>query len=217
MSDATQLMVDRLLTQFSGKNKLENLVRAMGRRIDVIEQALADLQDKRWIDTAEGAQLDGCGAIVDQSRMISEAIALPFFGFRSQPAARGFGRARFRGRLESHLSTATLADPEYRKLIKAKVAKNISWGTTEETIASYQQIFDAPKVVLTELDNAKIRIGIARELSEGERVLAKALNLFVKPGGVGVDLKVHYNPLKTFGFKNQGLAGFGKGSFAKTF
>ncbi|WP_027936768.1 DUF2612 domain-containing protein [Anaeroarcus burkinensis] len=217
MTDHAQLMVDKLLAQFGSSPKLESLVRVLGNRLNVLEKTIAALQEKRWIDTAEAVQLDGCGAIVAQSRLVSKAIALPFFGFIDQPAARGFGKARFRGRLESHLSTATLADPEYRKMIKAKVAKNISWGTTEETIASYQHIFDAPKVVITEMGNAKLRVGIARELTEGERIFAQALDLFVCPGGVGVDLRTSFDSRRTFGFRDQGLQGFDVGKFAESF
>lgn len=217
MTDHTQEMLNRLLAQFDGKPRFEALVRVLGRRLNILEQVFADLQEKRWIDTSEGVQLDGCGVIVDQSRLISKAIALPFFGFQGQPAARGFGKARFRRRLESHLTTAKLADPEYRKMIKAKVAKNISLGTSEEVISSFATIFNAPKIVLTELENAKIRVGIARELTEGEKVFAQAVNLFVKPGGVGIDIKTHFDPDSTFGFKDQGLQGFGVGKFANTF
>ena len=217
MTDHAQVMVDKLLAQFGSSPNLEALVRVLGGRLNVLEQVIFDLQEKRWIDTAEAVQLDGCGAIVAQPRLVSKAISLPFFGFIDQPAARGFGKARFRKRLESHLSTATLADPEYRKMIKAKVAKNISWGTTEETIASYQHIFDAPKVVITEMGNAKMRVGIARELTEGERIFAQALDLFVRPGGVGVDLRTHSDSSSTFGFRDQGLRGFGVGRFAESF
>ena len=217
MTDHAQAMIDRLLAQFDGSKNLEAVVRVLGNRLNRLNQAFTDLQEKRWIDTSEGAQLDGCGVIVDQSRLISKAIALPFFGFQGQPAARGFGKARFRRRSESHLTTAKLADPEYQKMIKAKVAKNTSLGTSEEVISSFGMIFDAPKIVLTELDNAKIRVGIARELTEGERVFAQAVNLFVKPGGVGIDIKTHFNPNRTFGFKDQGLQGFGIGKFANAF
>lgn len=217
MTDHAQAMLNRLLVQFAGSKNLEAIICVLGNRLNKLEQVFAELQDKRWIDTAEGVQLDGCGVIVDQSRLIDKAIALPFFGFKDQPAARGFGKARFRTRLESHLTTAKLADPEYCKMIKAKVAKNISLGTSEEVIASFATIFDAQKVVLTELDNAKIRVGIARELTEAEKIFAQAVNLFVKPGGIGIELKTHFNPDATFGFKDQGLQGFGVGKFANTF
>ncbi len=217
MTDHAQVMVDRLLAQFGSSPNLEALVRVLGERFNVLERVIADLQEKRWIETAEGVQLDGCGEIVAQPRTISSAIAIPFFGFYGQPAIRGFGKARFRRRYEHYLSSASLQDPEYRKLIKAKVAKNISWGTTEETISSFQQIFEAPKVVLTETGNAKMRVGIARELSEGERVFVQALDLFVRPGGVGVDIRSHFSENGTFGFRDQGFQGFDTGKFAEKF
>lgn len=217
MTDHAQIMTDKTLAQFCGRPNLEALVRVLGGRLNVIEQVISDLQEKRWIETAETVQLDGCGAIVDQSRLISKAIGVPFFGFRSQTMARGFGRARFRGRYESHLSTAKLGDPAYRKVIKSKVAKNISFGTTEETIASYINIFNADRVIISETGNATMTVDIARKLTEKDLVLIQALDLFVKPGGVGVSLRSYYELGSTFGFRNQGLKGFGSGVFAKRF
>lgn len=217
MTDHAQEMVNRLLAQFEGRHNLTAVVQVLGNRLNRLNQVFVDLQEKRWIDTSEGAQLDGCGVIVDQARLVSKAIALPFFGFRDQPAARGFGKARFRRKNESYLSSANLADPEYQKMIKAKIAKNNASGLTEEIIQSFQMIFSSPRVILTELDNAKIRVGIAREMTESERIFAEAVNLFVKPGGVGIELKAYFNPENTFGFRDQGFKGFGVGRFAKRF
>lgn len=215
--DHAEIMLSHMFAQFENKPLFEGVMRVLGNRLNTLHHVFDDLQNKRWIDTSEGVQLDGCGVIVDQPRLISKAIALPFFGFQDQPSARGFGIARFRRKNESHLSSAKLADPEYQKMIKAKIAKNVSDGTTEEVIQSYQNIFAAPKVIITELENAKIRVGIARELTEAEIAFAHAANLFVKPGGIGIQLKAHFNPENTFGFRDQGLKGFGVGRFTKTF
>lgn len=217
MTDHAQEMLDRLLAQFDGKPRFEALIRVLGRRLNKLEQVFSALQEKRWIDTSEGAQLDGCGVIVDQSRFVRAAIAIPFFGFIHQPSTRGFSKARFLRRNEPYVSSAKLADPEYGTLIKAKIAKNTSLGTSEEVISSFQNIFNAPKVILTETGNAKVRIGIARNLLEGEILFAQAINLFVKPAGIGIALKSHFEHGKTFGFKSQGLQGFGVGKLAKTF
>ncbi len=218
MIDHAEVMVSRLLAQFDGRRVIEAIVRALGEELNECETVLADLQTKRWIDTAEAVQLDGCGVIVDQSRLIDKAIAIPFFGFADQVGATGFNKARFRRRLESHLSSATLGDPEYRKFIKAKVVKNTSKGTTEEVITSFRMIFDASRVIITEMTGGpKIRVGIARKLSETEKTLAQATKLFVKPGGVQIELREHFDPDKTFGFRDQGYQGFGVGRFADQF
>lgn len=215
--DHGQEMLDRLLAQFEGKPRMEGLVRVLGNRLNKCEAVLIDMQEKRSIDTALGVQLDGCGVIVDQARLIDKAIALPFFGFRGQPNGRGFGKARFRQQGESARSSATLGDAEFRKIIKAKIAKNVSWGNAEEVISSFQAIFKAPRVIVSETGSATIRVGICRELNEAERILAQAMNLFVKPGGIGIQVKAHFNPASTFGFQEQGLQGFGAGKFAKNF
>jgi len=144
-----------MLSQFDGKENLTKLVTIMGDRFNVLEQVFADLRDSRWIETAEGTQLDGCGEIVAQDRLISYAIALPFFGFESQSSGRGFGKARMRHSGETYLSSAKLGDVEYRKMLKAKVFKNTSTGTAEEVITSLANIFGAAKIVITEIGGAK--------------------------------------------------------------
>lgn len=217
MTDHAQAMLDRMLSQFDGKENLTKLVTIMGNRFNVLEQVFADLRDSRWIETAEGTQLDGCGEIVAQDRLISYAIALPFFGFESQSSGRGFGKARMRHSGETYLSSAKLGDAEYRKMLKAKVFKNTSTGTAEEVITSIANIFGAAKIVITEIGGAKIRIGVGRDLTEAEITFNEAVNLMVKSGGIGIYLKSHFDPENVFGFKSQGYSGFGVGKFANTF
>ena len=81
------------------------------------------------------------------------------------------------------------------------------------TIESLKFIFNAPFVIIEEKGNAKFDIGIGRELSDNDITLARAINLFIKAGGVGVDLKYQI-PQKYFGFRGEPNAyGFEEGSF----
>ena len=63
-------------------------------------------------------------------------------------------------------------------------------------------IFSAPFVYVEELGNAKIGLWIGRELSDNDRILANALNLFVHAGGVGIEF-VEELPTEFFGFDDQ--------------
>ncbi|MBP2638682.1 MAG: hypothetical protein H6Q72_4589 [Firmicutes bacterium] len=217
MTDHAQEMLDRLVSQFADKPYLKALITVLGDRLTALEQVFTDLKENRWLDTSEGEQLDGCGEIVDQDRLIDKAIALPFFGFESQTSGRGFGKARIRKKSESYLSSATLADAEYLKMIKAKIAKNTSQGTTEETIQSFSTVFDDAKIVITEHGNATMRVGVGRELTEAEQIFAAGVDLFVRPGGVQINIKNYFDPDTVFGFENQGYKGFGVGKFTTIF
>lgn len=58
----------RLVQQFRGKPRIEALLRAIAAQTQAISDALEDLRTERWIDTAEGAQLDGLGRILGLAR-----------------------------------------------------------------------------------------------------------------------------------------------------
>lgn len=214
--DQKGIMISRLLAQFEGKTRLEGVVGVLGDSLNAFEKIMDDLEFKRWIDAAEGVQLDGLGQIVGQSRIIPSAILIPFFGFENQPSGRGFGVARFRHRFESSTSTSTLGDESYRMLIKAKIFKNTSICTPEQIISACAFVYGADTVILQESGNAKIRIGIGKELTEEQKALSNALNLIPKPGGVGIEIKSTFSG-SVFGFRHQGFKGFGEGVFAKVF
>lgn len=215
MTKRSESMENHLIGQFKGKRVLRSILEALGEEMDELEQVFADLRDKRWIDTGEGAQLDGIGAIVNQPRQITDAVQIAFFGFQEQDNAQGFEVGRFRDDWETWLTSVNLSDPEYRKILWLKVFKDVSIGTAEDTIVSTRRIFDAPYVVLSELGNAKIFIGIGRVLNENELAIAKAVDLIVRAGGVGVKGMSMFNYDNYFGFLGQPNAkGFEVGLFA---
>lgn len=208
-------MQGHLLAQFANKPILYAILDAFGAELDEVGKAFRDLKEKRWIDTAEGAQLDGIGQIVNQPRQIKDAIPLSFFGFDGQDNALGFDVGRFRDSWEVWLHSVNLSDPEYRKILWCKVFKDVSNGTAEDTIISTKRIFDAPYVSLTEVGNAKITLGIGRLLTTNEIALARAVDLIVRAGGVGVQGMSSFNYDNYFGFWGQPNAkGFDVGLFA---
>lgn len=215
MSDRAASMEAHLIGQFIGKPVFEAFLAAIGGEMDELDRALSDLRDKRWIDTGEGAQLDGIGELVDQARQVSDAVTIPFFAFEGQPNAQGFDVGRFRDDWEGWLTSVNLGDPEYRMVLRAKIRKDTSPGTTEDTIASLRFIFDADRVVINDIGNAKFSAAIGRRLNENELSVARALDLFVRAGGVGITDASHFDSGNYFGFYGQKDAkGFENGTFA---
>ncbi len=215
MTDRAASMAGHLIGQFSGKPVFSAFLAAIGGELDELDQALADLRDKRWIDTGEGVQLDGIGELVNQSRQVADAVTIPFFAFEGQPNAQGFEVGRFRDDWEGWLTSVNLGDPEYRMVLRAKIRKDTSPGTTEDTIASLRFIFDADRVVIRDCGNAKMAAAIGRRLNENELSVARALDLFVRAGGVGIVDASHFDADNYFGFYGQKDAkGFETGTFA---
>lgn len=198
--------------QFSQSTNLHIFLDALGQELDELTQALEDLQNKRWIDTGSGVQLDNIGVLIDRSRDIAGSIQLEFFGFYDQPNTLTFNVGRFRDTpAVPYTATSTLDDETYRPVLWHKVSKDTTKGTAESTIESVKFIYNAPFVTLTELGNAKIGIGIGRELTDNDIVLARALDLFIRAGGVGLDF-VEEIPDPFFGFLGQGnVQGFDVG------
>lgn len=210
-------MISRLLAQFSGKKNLEGLLRGVGTSINDLEEVFFDLNSKRWIDTAEGVQLDGVGTIVGRDRIISEAIEIPFFGFAHQISGRGFGQARFRRKYESWKASTRLNDAEYRKILYAKIAKNTSNCTLDEVIHLLQIIFEEKNIIVEEIGNAKISVAIGRLLNERDIIFANSTGLMARAGGVGIFRRSFFNG-QFFGFKHQKYAtGFNQLPFATKF
>ena len=208
-------MINHLLMQFSQAVNMHIFLNALGAELDELTKALDDLQNKRWIDTGAGVQLDNIGVLVDRSRVIEGSIQLEFFAFFDQPNALPFDVGRFRDTPSvEYLATSILDDETYRPVLWHKVGKDTTTGTTESTIESVKFVYNAPFVTLTELGNAKIGIGIGGTLSDNDVILARALDLFIRAGGVGLDF-VSEIPTNFWGFNDQqGAKGFEVGVFS---
>ena len=68
MFDYETTAVPRLTGQFEGSPKLRAIVAAIVSQLTTLENVADSLMSDRWIDTAIGAQLDGCGYIVGEQR-----------------------------------------------------------------------------------------------------------------------------------------------------
>lgn len=203
------------LGQFVGKTELEALVRALLKPAQGLQGALKDLYEKRWLDAAEGRQLDGIGEIVGLSRVIDEAVYVKFFGFVGQTNVAGFGQARIRRAHENALAApTTLQDPEYRKLLYWKIALNNGHGTAPEIVASLKPIFGVDQVIVEDAGTASIRVWINRIPGPADVLLSNPYRWVPKAAGVGVRIITASND-RPFGFSNQGFFGFGVGVMAR--
>ena len=66
--DLTTEALGRLAEQFKNKPKLTALISALMRQVQELEDSAQVLYFCRWVDNAEGTQLDGIGSIVNEQR-----------------------------------------------------------------------------------------------------------------------------------------------------
>ena len=203
------------LAQFNEKTAIEALVKALLRPTNAINRALQDLIDRRWLDTAEGKQLDGVGEIVGLSRSLVEYLPVTYFGFLHQPSIGGFYAARIKRKHEALATSSAyvLPDHEYRTMLYWKIGINNGHGTTEEIIQSLEQIFGATRVVVTNAGGANLHILISGIADQNHPLLSRIVEFVPRAAGVG--LSVDIGGLETFGFKEFGFAGFGVGVIAR--
>lgn len=215
MTSRAESMQKHLIGQFHGKPVIRTILDAFAAELDELNKCADDLKNKRWIDTGEGAQLDGIGDIIGQGRQIDDAVQIPFFGFLETENGLPFGVGRFFDPWEMSLKSVNLADPEYRLLLKSKIFKNKTQCTAEETITSLKNIYNADLVLIEDRGNAKIGLAIGRILTQSEIRTAAAVNLLIRGAGIGCDYIEQFDGSGYFGFYGQAKAkGFEVGKFA---
>ena len=212
----TERMISHLIAQFHDKPVIEAELDALGAELELLRLVFDDLKNKLWIDTGEGAQLDGIGTIVNRSRTILDSLQLDFFGFSGQDNSQTFGIGRFRSINKSWLTSSKLSDDDYRKILWLKVFCDSSQATGDELIYCLRVLFDVQNIVLHEVGNAKIMVGIGRRLTANDIRLVRTLNLIPLGGGIGLQA-VEMFDTDYFGFLGQpGAKTFGVGSWATT-
>lgn len=203
--DHKQLAESRLATQFRESTNLINYIRSLLVEADNLEQVFQDLLNDRWIDTAEGINLDIIGSIVGQQRVLVDATALVYFGFINALGADSFGTVldpsiggRFKGKDEPTTGNRTLTDDEYRVFIKARVIKNSIIPTLPETTKFFRFLFDVAQVIIIDSD-MRYTVQIGRLLTDNEKTFLLNTNLVPKVAAVGVGYQ-EYEYNNAFGF-----------------
>lgn len=69
MINLNEIALNRLTNQFSESQKLRALIETLVKPLQTVCDGAEQLKLNRWIDTAVGKQLDGCGYIVGEKRL----------------------------------------------------------------------------------------------------------------------------------------------------
>lgn len=207
--DHKSLAISRLATQFKESTNLINYIRSLLIEANNLEEVFCDLLEKRWIDTAEGVNLDILGSIVGQSREFIDAEIFDYFGFADNPQAQSFGSVvdaslggRFKFVDEVTTGIRQLTDDEYRLFIKARISRNRTSSTPEDIIAQIRYIFNSPLVLFVDGDT-KYEISIGRKLGLNEKSILLNTDIVPKTAGVQATYVTEFDSNNFFGF--QGL------------
>lgn len=205
--DHEELAISRLATQFRESTNLISYIRTLLLEANTLEEVFCDLLEKRWIDTAEGVQLDILGSIVGQSREFIDAEIFDYFGFFDNPQAQSFGTledvgvgGRFRFVEEPTTGIRQLTDDEYRKFIRARISRNSTSSTPEDIIEQIRFIFDSPLVLFVD-GNTRYEVSIGRILTLNEKSILSDTDIIPKTAGVLASYVTEFDSSNFFGFQ----------------
>lgn len=201
------LAISRLVTQFKESTNLISYIESLLVEANNLESVFFDLLEKRWLDTAEGQQLDILGSIVGQSREFIDVEIFDYFGFFNNYQAQPFGsiyNSQFGGRLiskdESSTEVKELDDEEYLKFIRAKIIRNSTNSTAEEIISQIGYILDYPLIVFTD-GNTRYEISIGRRLRPNEKSILLDMDIIPKVCGVQATYVSEFEESNFFSFE----------------
>jgi beta-lactam-binding protein with PASTA domain len=182
----------RITSEHNQKPKYMALVNFLCSVMGDIAQACAAIPAAFDLDLAVGNQLDIIGLWVGQPRVIQSILLTGFFGFADDVEALPFGEltdpskgGRWYELNEPSTGTATLGDTAYRTLLKARIIRNQSNGTTPEIEASLLDIFGAP-CIIADAGTLSLAITVPVPITPEEEALVGPLDLLPRPAGVAI-------------------------------
>lgn len=171
------------------------------------------------IDTAQGYGLDVWGRILGLPRNILVDQAIPYFAFDIE--GQGFDQGQIYNEGDPRFETVntSLNDNDYRRLLLAKAAANISSGTTASIMTllnSYYSAFNEQIFINETNESSPLRFFICqvgKPITLTNLAILENNYLPAFPAGISTDVLVvsQQGPMFGFDLDNDYVAGFDKG------
>lgn len=157
-------------------------------RSEIANQNLESPLDRIYrsydVDTVVGEELDIIGRIVGVPRPILRAAAFDVFGYQGNDSYTNYNIAPYIG--DGEAVDAPLNNDLYRKLIKAKIARNISDGTADSIIQLVEIIIGVKVTALVSNVDKSFDIGVASTLDNTTLYLIENFDLIPRPQGARI-------------------------------
>ncbi len=203
--------LSRLAYQFSDSEKFRGFLSAFLAEYEELEISNLQLLNDRYLDTAQGVQLDGIGEIVGIERPAKTLDQAGLFGFDNDDTALGFGDyndSTIGGNFwDGQSGIALIGDNLYCLLIRAKIIKNQTAMTVDDTLRLISFMFSGAKVRYFLINNLEPRYDIGKILTPFEASLLDDLPILI-----GIDTVLYHMVPETnaFGFaEDPNAVGFG--------
>lgn len=214
----------RLLRNAKVSQAIRDALDERSRRVKITQDEVL----KWWWDiaTADATQLTGyrldvIGRIVGLHRSVPAVIARVFFGFDGHLNTAGFDSksnaayvgAPFYSKFSPAYGDYQLADNEYRRFLRVKIARNAAGATiASDDRVSLQDVIQTAfngEAYVTDRKDMTLALNVSPRVSVEELRLIVKLGLLPKPAGVRYDYFYQVTPGLTFGFsRNPSARGF---------
>lgn len=211
---------DRLLIwQYQAKPRARATAQLIDQTFAETWKGLASIPLALSIDDAQGANLDLVGKHVGQSRVLTGMAPRDLFAFDGEHGSGfmrgGTGGGRWYRMGDPLADSVRLDDPDYRFLIKCRVAKNYMTGTIEDLSDMLEFIFGPSSAVYDQYDMSVSILIQAESITSFKRYAIQDLDILPRPAGVGIKFYLAV-PQTAFGFHGAPTsAGFNEGIFAR--
>lgn len=149
-----------------------------------LEKALGETYLSYDVDTVTGELLDIIGRIVGVPRPILKAGAYDVFGYAGNDSYTNYNVAPYIG--DGAMVDVPLSNDLYRKLVKAKIARNISDGTIDSIIQTTEIIIGMKVTALISNGDKSFDIGVASQLDNMTLYLIENFDLIPRPQGTRI-------------------------------
>lgn len=175
----------RIINEYRGKNRMVRWVTTAPEiSNDHVESQLDQIYGSYDVDTVSGEMLDIIGRIVGISRPILRGAEFDVFGYAGNDSYTNYNIAPYIG--DGEAIDAPLNNDLYRKLIKAKIARNISYGTADSIIQLVELIIGVKVTALVDNGDKSFDLGVASQLDNTTLYLIENFDLIPRPQGTRI-------------------------------
>lgn len=183
--DHVERAKSRIINEYRGKNRMVRWVTiAPEISNDHVERPLDQIHGSYDVDTVSGEMLDIIGRIVGIARPILRDAEFYVFGYSGNDRYTNYNIAPYIG--DGEAIDAPLNNDLYRKLIKAKIARNISDGTADSIIQLVEIIIGVKVTALVDNGDKSFDLGVASKLDNTTLYLIENFDLIPRPQGTRI-------------------------------
>lgn len=177
--------LSRRIAQYRHDSKLRSLLTLLADLINSNFEVPADVRRLLYsIDEMSGVQLDLIGRVLVQPRPSFQSVDGVYFGYAGMPDGVGYDQAPYFDYSSGSFTIINLPDTAYRKLLKAKAAKNNTDCSIDSIIRTAALVTGDDGITLTNNQDMTFELVLSQQPDEYTALLLNGYDIIPEPAGV---------------------------------